>query len=151
MEYGRCKCMCKSARRTHGSEHFISSWSMISATSRRRLDSQTCPSPQPLPSLTLALHSFKTGMDSAERTGSLVDKHAQCKVPQRPRKHTRKTTAKIYIDFINVITPGHSKSHAANILTADNISKMKNAHSGKYSREQYDVEQTCTLPKNTAE
>lgn len=43
------------------------------------------------------------------------------------------------------------KSHAADIRTVDNISKMKNARSDKYSREQYDVEQTCMLPKNTAE
>lgn len=87
--YGECKCMCKFSRRTHGTEHFVPHWSMISVTSRRRLHSQTHPSLHPLPSPTLALHRFKTGMDSAERTGSLVDKHAQRKVIHCSRKHTR--------------------------------------------------------------
>lgn len=66
--------------------------------------------------------------------------------------HARTTTAKMYIDFLNVITPGHSKSHAADILTVDNTSKMKSTHSSsKYSREQYEVEQACTLSKIMAE
>lgn len=64
---------------------------------------------------------------------------------QLTQTHARTTTAKIYIDFLNVITPGHSKSHVTDILTVDNILKMKSTHSSKYSREQYDVEQACTL------
>lgn len=87
--YDERKCMRTFARRTHGSQNFVPHWSMISVTSRWRQHSQTHPSLYPLPSLTLALHRFKTGMGSAKRTGSLVDKHAQCKVIQCSRKHTR--------------------------------------------------------------
>lgn len=147
--------MCKFARRAHSSEHFIPPhWSMICVTSRWRQCPQTHPSLPPCPhspSRCIGLRlgwtqprgqvALSTNMHSAKSYNAHANTHARA----------RATTAKIYIDFLNVITPGHSKSHAAGILTVDNISKMKNTHSSKYSREQCDVEQACTLSENTAE